>query len=129
MSCKDGRPTGSNSQTRGWRWLRSGPPRSFYLGRRFLLALMTLRGRAWTPTLSRILSRMVRSNDYSEEAFFRADGADENWVTRRRRGLDRLAAHFQSEYPRSISWGDAIREDSPIFASQTLGECRSRSPE
>ena len=82
-----------------------------HLGRRFRLTLLTLRGRAWTPTLSRILSRLVRSNDYSEKAFFRADGADENWVTRRRRGLDRLAAHFQSEYPRSISWGDAIRED------------------
>src|SRR4030095_4036938 len=83
----------------------------FRLGRRLLLALALLRAMAWTPALARRLSRLVKSNDYSEENFFRADGADDRWVNRRRRGLDRLAAHFQSQNPRSISWGDAIRED------------------
>ena len=83
----------------------------FRLGRWLLLALATLCAIAWTPALARRLSRLVKSNDYSEENFFRADGADDHWVNRRRRGLDRLAAHFQSQNPRSISWGDAIRED------------------
>ena len=112
MSCKDGPPTGSNL-TDAWLALVAllAAALLFISAAVSCSPLLTLRGRAWTPTLSRILSRLVKSNDYSEENFFRADGADDNWVTRRRRGLDRLAAHFQSEYPQSISWGDAIRED------------------
>jgi len=72
--------------------------------------LSTITARSFTPTLSRILSRWVKTNDYLGQEFFRADGADEATVIRRQQALDRLAAFFQDEHPRSVSWGNAIRE-------------------
>src|SRR5262245_15828114 len=77
---------------------------------RFVRMLLTITARSFTPTLSRILSRWVKTNDYLGQEFFRADGADEATVTRRQQALDRLAAFFQDEYPQSVSWGNAIRE-------------------
>src|SRR5262245_19630971 len=73
-------------------------------------ALLTIRARSFTPRLSRMLSRWVKTNDYLGQDFFRADGADEGTVTRRQQAFDRLAAYFQNEHPQSISWGNAIRE-------------------
>jgi len=77
---------------------------------RFVRMLSTITARSFTPTLSRILSRWVKTNDYLGQEFFRADGADEATVIRRQQALDRLAAFFQDEHPRSVSWGNAIRE-------------------
>src|SRR5215510_7734517 len=77
---------------------------------RFVRMLSTITARSFTPTLSRILSRWVKTNDYLGQEFFRADGADEATVIRRQQALDRLAAFFQNEHPQSVSWGNAIRE-------------------
>lgn len=77
---------------------------------RFVRALLMFNARSFTPTLSRTLSRWVKTNDYLGKDFFRADGADEMTVTRRQQALDRLAAFFQDEHPRSVSWGNEIRE-------------------
>jgi glutamate-1-semialdehyde 2,1-aminomutase len=76
----------------------------------FMRALLTLNARSFTPKLSRTLSRWVKTNDYVGQEFFRADGAEEPIVTRRQRALDRLADFFQDEHPRSVAWGNEIRE-------------------
>lgn len=64
--------------------------------RKFLHMFFTLRALALTPTLSRFASKWVKSFDYPDEGFFRADGAEEPWVIRRKQALDRLAAYFQA---------------------------------
>jgi glutamate-1-semialdehyde 2,1-aminomutase len=78
--------------------------------RRLTTTLWTLRALAPVPALSRVLSRVVRARSYSDADFFRADGAPAPWVERRRQGLARLADLFRTRYPRSIAWGDAIRD-------------------
>src|SRR5262245_13531895 len=77
---------------------------------RLVRMMLTVTARSFTPTLSRILSQWVKTNDYLGQEFFRADGADEATVIKRQQALDRLAAFFQDEYPQSVSWGNAIRE-------------------
>lgn len=74
------------------------------------VALLTLRARSFTPAFSRLLSSCVKTNDYTQEAFFKADGADETTAARRRRALDRLAGHFQEHHSKSIAWGNEIRD-------------------
>jgi glutamate-1-semialdehyde 2,1-aminomutase len=73
-------------------------------------ARRTLRALALTPMLSRRLARWVKPPSYSEDEFFRADGAGEPWVARRRRGLDRLSELLRARYPQSRAWGDAVRD-------------------
>ena len=72
--------------------------------------LLILRARSFTPAFSRLLSSWVKTNDYTQEAFFKADGADETTAARRRNALDRLAGYFQTHHPKSIAWGNEIRE-------------------
>ena len=76
--------------------------------RRALTALVTLRARALLPGLSRRLARLVRPRSYSDAEFFRADGAGEVWATRRRLGLERLAAGLRAAYPRSRAWAAEV---------------------
>ncbi len=78
--------------------------------RRAVAAVATWRALALTPMLARRLSRWVKARDYSDEAFFRADGAGEPWVERRRAAIGRLAAAFRAEYPQSIAWERAVRD-------------------
>jgi glutamate-1-semialdehyde 2,1-aminomutase len=80
------------------------------VARRLLTALLTLRARALTPTALRMLSRWVRTRHYSDAQFFRADGATEPLVERRRAGIERLAAFFREQYPQSMDWGTRLRE-------------------
>jgi glutamate-1-semialdehyde 2,1-aminomutase len=80
------------------------------VGRSLVAAWWTLRARSWTPALSRHLALWVRARPYSDEAFFRADGAREPLIERRKAGMERLARFFRAEYPRSMAWGDSIRE-------------------
>ena len=79
-------------------------------GRNIVTAVWTLRARALTPIAARVLARWVKPRSYSDGEFFRADGAREPWIERRRRGLERLSALFQTQAPQSRAWGDAIRE-------------------
>src|SRR5206468_810362 len=60
------------------------------VARRAVTAFWTLRAMALTPILSRRLSRWVKARSYSDEEFFRADGAAEPWVERRQSGLERV---------------------------------------
>jgi glutamate-1-semialdehyde 2,1-aminomutase len=71
--------------------------------------LLTLRARSLTPALSRRLARWVKPRSYSDEEFFRADGAAEEAVASRRRGLDRLAGTLREQYAASRAWGAGIR--------------------
>ena len=84
---------------------------TFFFGRKLISTLITFRALAFAPALSRRLSRWVRSRDYSEDEFFRVDGADSTWVSRRKKALDQLAAYFQTQCSNSIIWGNAIREN------------------
>ena len=81
-----------------------------FAARRLTTAFWTLRALAATPGLSRALSRWVKARSYSDEDFFRADGAPAPWVERRRHGIARLAGFFRTHYPQSTAWGDAIRD-------------------
>jgi glutamate-1-semialdehyde 2,1-aminomutase len=72
--------------------------------------LLTLRARSFTPTFSRLLSSWVKTNDYTDETFFKADGADDAIATKRRHALDRLAGYFQEHHAKSIAWGNEIRD-------------------
>ena len=74
------------------------------------VALLTLRARSFTSAFSRLLSTWVKTNDYTQKDFFKADGADDTTAARRRRALDRLAAYFQEHHSKSIAWGNEIRE-------------------
>jgi glutamate-1-semialdehyde 2,1-aminomutase len=69
----------------------------------------TWRATAWTPRLSRSAAGWVRTRSYSDDEFFRADGAGEPWVERRKAAIDRLARFFEARHPRATAWGDAIR--------------------
>ena len=82
----------------------------FFAGRRLLLTIITLRAMALQPMLSRWLSRLVKSRDYSADEFLRADGAGERWVENRRQAIERLAEFFQERYANSIAWGNRVRE-------------------
>lgn len=74
-----------------------------YALRRFQAALWTLRARAWMPSMSRLLSRWVNAVDYTDDAFFSADGADTRIVRRRSEALARLAASFQATHVQSAA--------------------------
>ncbi|HEY5865587.1 MAG TPA: aminotransferase class III-fold pyridoxal phosphate-dependent enzyme [Candidatus Tectomicrobia bacterium] len=81
-----------------------------YVGRKLVTALLTWRAVALMPALSRRLSKWVKSYDYTDEAFLRADGAGEPWLELRQKAIDRLAMFFQTQYARSMAWGNDIRE-------------------
>ena len=80
------------------------------VGRKLVTALLTWRAVALMPALSRRLSRWVKSYHYTDEAFLRADGAGEPWIELRQKAIDRLAMFFQTQYARSMAWGNDIRE-------------------
>ena len=82
-----------------------------YLGRKLFFSVITLRALALAPTLSRRLSKWVKSRDYSHEEFFMADGAEDIWVERRQKALSQLAHYFQKQCAKSIAWGEAMREN------------------
>ena len=81
-----------------------------FIFRRALTAFYTLRASAFTPTLSRYLSGWVKSRDYSDDEFMRADGASERWVQLRKQAINRLADIFASQCAKSIAWGNEVRE-------------------
>ena len=89
--------------------VRLGPLGLLY-AQRLLRWLLMLNARSFTPALSRVLAPWVKSNDYLGQDFFRADGAEEAIVTRRQQALERLATFFQDQHPRSVFWGNEIRE-------------------
>ncbi|MGH7375763.1 MAG: aminotransferase class III-fold pyridoxal phosphate-dependent enzyme [Candidatus Rokuibacteriota bacterium] len=81
--------------------------------RKAMIALQTLRARSLTPGLYRRLARWVRPQSYSDQDFFRADGAGESWAARRRLGLERLSAFLGAQYPRSRAWAAEV---GPAFS-------------
>ncbi len=83
---------------------------AIYAGRKVLTVVLTWRALAWLPVLSRRLAHWVKARDYTEEEFFRADGAGEVWVERRKTALDHLAGYLYARHSQSIAWANAIRE-------------------
>src|SRR5215467_1509851 len=83
---------------------------ALHVGRKLVKTISTLPAIAWMPTLSRRLSNWVKSRDYTEEEFLRADGAPDSCVEIRRKALDQLASSLQARYGRSIAWAKSIRE-------------------
>jgi glutamate-1-semialdehyde 2,1-aminomutase len=96
----------------GWVFLGLlfGAVLAVYAGRKLATAFVTLRATAWTPTLVRRLSKWVKARAYSDEEFFRADGAEGPWIELRQKAIERLAALFQAQYAKSIAWGNEIRD-------------------
>ena len=82
----------------------------FRAGKRSLRIAVTLRATAFTPRLSRLLSRFVGSVHYSAEEFLRADGVGFAWIPRRREALERLARTLEQRFARSAAWGDRLRD-------------------
>jgi glutamate-1-semialdehyde 2,1-aminomutase len=81
-----------------------------YAARRLLVTVMTLRAVALMPALSRKLSNWVKSSDYTEAQFLRADGAQETWAEIRQKALQRLSQLLNSQQAQSIAWANSIRE-------------------
>jgi glutamate-1-semialdehyde 2,1-aminomutase len=78
--------------------------------KQIITTVLTFRALALAPSVSRRLSRWVKSLDYPEREVWAADGAGERWVERRKRAIDRLAAYFQEHCTKSIAWGNNIRD-------------------
>ena len=114
MGCLAGASAGACPWTSGDGWwliaLVVCAGMALLAARRAATAARTLRAAALTPRLSRYLSGWVRARSYSDEEFFRADGAGEPWIERRKAGIDRLSSLFEAKHPRSRAWGDAIRD-------------------
>jgi glutamate-1-semialdehyde 2,1-aminomutase len=81
-----------------------------HLLRRLRVGVLTMRARAWVPSVSRVLSSWVNAHDYLGEAFFSADGATGQVVGRRLDALDRLSASFGVAHAKSAGWGASVRE-------------------
>jgi len=79
-------------------------------GRQLVTTVVTWRALALTPIFSRYLSQWVQSRDFSEDEFFRADGAEEPWIELRKKAIERLSVYLQAQHTKSIAWGDATRE-------------------
>lgn len=71
--------------------------------------LRNLRGRAFTPLLSRLLSRLVRTRDYSEADFFEADGAPAHFIATRRAALNALQQTLRARGVKSSEWAERVR--------------------
>ncbi|MGE3176712.1 MAG: aminotransferase class III-fold pyridoxal phosphate-dependent enzyme [Vicinamibacterales bacterium] len=69
----------------------------------------TWRATAWTPVLSRLLSRVVGNRDYSDDEFYGADGAPAPVVTRRRAALRSLVQVTAERHPRIETWEDELK--------------------
>src|SRR6266851_5447927 len=80
------------------------------IGRKAATLHLTLRAVALAPMISRRVSNWVKARDYSDEEFLRADGAGSRWIELRQRAIDRLAGVLQARGPKSIAWGNEIRE-------------------
>ena len=66
--------------------------------------------RTITETASRWLSSWVKSSDYSETQFLRADGAGDTWADLRGKALNRLADLLNGQQAQSIAWANSIRD-------------------
>jgi glutamate-1-semialdehyde 2,1-aminomutase len=71
--------------------------------------VLTLRARAWAPTMARRLSRLVRTHDYVGDRFFAADSADRAVCEARRAALDRLGAVTRAHRDQSLAWNAQVR--------------------
>jgi glutamate-1-semialdehyde 2,1-aminomutase len=98
----------------GWGWTALGVMLGglilTYAVRRLVRLGFTLRAAAVTPMSARLLSKVVKRLDYDDEEFLRADGAPERWAEIRRLALVRLAEFLRERSPKSIAWGNEIRE-------------------
>lgn len=83
---------------------------TIFFGQKLIKAFWTIRAMAMAPTFSRRVSKWVKSHAYSDEEFFRADGAAERWVEPRKQAIDRLASFFRTQCAKSIAWGNEIRQ-------------------
>ncbi|HEV3113459.1 MAG TPA: aminotransferase class III-fold pyridoxal phosphate-dependent enzyme [Candidatus Binataceae bacterium] len=107
--------TGAPWKLDAWHgWILAGAVLAFLIAASAIAKLVrlvfTLRAVALAPSLTRPLSKWVRSLDYSDDEFLRADGAAERWVEIRKLAIDRLAGFFQAQSAKSIAWGNEIRE-------------------
>src|SRR5262245_26401372 len=95
---------------RDWAWaaLALGLLVAGVAARRLTALGATWRATAFTPVLSRRLARWLRTWSYSDEEFFRADGAADSCIRRRQAGLDRLADALRTQFARSTAWGEAV---------------------
>ncbi len=65
---------------------------------------------AFMPVMSRRLSRIVGSRAATEDEMLAVDGAPAQWVTRRRTGLNALAARLEEKSQHTSAWAESIRE-------------------
>jgi glutamate-1-semialdehyde 2,1-aminomutase len=94
----------------GWLGLALGVVAALLAARALTTTWHTWRALAWTPLLSRRLARWVGTRSYSDEEFFRADGATGSRISQRQSGMERLSAQLRAQHARSAAWGEAIRE-------------------
>jgi glutamate-1-semialdehyde 2,1-aminomutase len=68
------------------------------------------RAYAFTPAISRLLARLIRSRDLSAEQMVRADGAPEKFATRRLGALRDLRERLANSTIESTRWAEEVRE-------------------
>ena len=83
---------------------------AIYACRKVLTLILTWRALAWLPSLSRRLSNWVKARDYTEEEFFRADGAAGPGLSDAKRLSTSLPPFSRRSTSQSIAWAKAIRD-------------------
>ena len=81
----------------------------YAVSRSTLRAITTLSARAWTPSVARVLARLVRTRDTDETRFLSADGAPAHFIAPRRQGLNRLRTTLANRAPLSHAWAEQVR--------------------
>ncbi|HXW84543.1 MAG TPA: hypothetical protein VEJ86_09070, partial [Candidatus Binataceae bacterium] len=81
----------------------------FFVARKLVTTILTLRAIALMPLFSRRLANWVQARNYSYDQFVAADGASARFAEMRKQAVQRLAGYFAAECPKSIAWGDQVR--------------------
>ena len=94
-----------------WKWLLAVALAivSMLFVRRLFVLAVTARARSWVPGATRILSQVLGRHEYTFEQLPAADGAPPEWIARRARGLTALSEQLAAQFPKSIAWGESLR--------------------
>jgi glutamate-1-semialdehyde 2,1-aminomutase len=86
------------------------------IGARLKLSRAKHRSLAGHSNMARRVARLLPDYAFDRRAFFRADGAPEEWARRREAGFDRLSALYAERFARTRAYTADIRDSIPDIA-------------